>query len=108
MEPVTAEEVRDVTFGTARLRAGYKMEEVDAFLDRVEKTLAELTRNLADARDSQTILRSQCDQLRTRLHAEQPTDTQALSGADETLVLTTEIRNRVRRMLTEQLALLDD
>jgi DivIVA domain-containing protein len=108
MDPVSAEEARDVTFRTTRLRAGYDMAEVDAFLDRVEKTLADLTRNLADARDSQTVLRAQCDQLRTRMHAERPTDTRSLAGADETLVLTTEIRNRVRRMLSEQLALLDD
>lgn len=108
MEPVTAEEVRDVTFKTTRLRAGYSMAEVDAFLDRAERTIADLSRNLADARDAQTVLRAQCDQLRTRLHAERPTDTQSLAGTDEMLVLTTEIRNRVRRMLTEQLALLDD
>jgi DivIVA domain-containing protein len=108
VDPVTADEVRNVTFGTARFRSGYDMAEVDEFLDRVESTLADLNRNLAEARDSQTVLRAQCDQLRSRLHAEVPTDTEVLAGADETLVLTTEIRNRVRRMLTDQLALLDD
>jgi DivIVA domain-containing protein len=108
MDPVTADEVRNVTFGTARLRSGYNMADVDAFLDRVERTLEDLTRSLAEARDSQTVLRAQCDQLRSRVHAERPTDTSVLAGADETLVLTTEIRNRVRRMLTDQLALLDD
>lgn len=108
MDLVTADEVRGTTFGTARFRSGYDMADVDEFLSRVERTIADLTRNLAESRDSQTVLRAQCDQLRTRLHAEQPTDTQALAGADESLVLTSEIRNRVRRMLTEQLALLDD
>lgn len=108
MDPVTADEVRSVTFGTARFRPGYSMADVDAFLDRVERTLEDLTRSLAEARDSQTVLRAQCDQLRSRVHAERPTDTGVLAGADETLVLTTEIRNRVRRMLTDQLALLDD
>lgn len=108
MDPVSAEQVRDVTFRTVRARAGYDMGEVDAFLDRVEHTIAELSRNLADARDAQSVLRSQCDQLRARLHAEQRTDTDVIAGADETLILATEIRNRVRKMLAEQLALLDD
>src|SRR5437879_169748 len=39
--PLTPEDVRNKQFSTVRLREGYDMDEVDAFLDEVE---AELTR----------------------------------------------------------------
>ncbi|WUJ75944.1 DivIVA domain-containing protein [Kribbella soli] len=32
-KPVTADEIRNVTFGTVRLREGYAIPEVDEFLD---------------------------------------------------------------------------
>jgi DivIVA domain-containing protein len=108
MDPVNAEDVRAVTFRTARLRSGYRMEDVDVFLERVEATLAELQRDLADARDSNSVLRAQCDQLRERLEGADRHETAPALGLDQTKVLTEEIRLRMRRILTEQLALLED
>jgi DivIVA domain-containing protein len=37
--PLTADEVRDKQFVTTRLRPGYDMEEVDAFLEEAEARL---------------------------------------------------------------------
>ena len=36
---LSAQNVRDARFGTTRIRAGYNMAEVDAFLDQVEDTI---------------------------------------------------------------------
>lgn len=38
--PVTAEEVRDISFTPVRIREGYDVEEVDAFLDLAQRWLA--------------------------------------------------------------------
>ncbi|MCU0266889.1 MAG: DivIVA domain-containing protein [Actinomycetia bacterium] len=46
--PLTPEDVRNKQFSTVRLREGYEMDEVDAFLDEVE---AELTRLLRENED---------------------------------------------------------
>jgi DivIVA domain-containing protein len=108
MDQVSAEDVRGAIFRKARFRAGYRMEDVDAFLDRLEATLVELQRDLADARDSNSVLRAQCDQLRERLEGLDRHETAPVLGVDEATVLTEEIRLRMRRVLREQLALLDD
>jgi len=108
MEHVSADEVRGAVFRKARLRAGYRMDDVDALLERIEITIAELQRDLADARDSNSVLRAQCDQLRERLEAADRHDTSPILGVDQATVLTEEIRLRMRRILREQLALLDD
>jgi DivIVA domain-containing protein len=50
---LTPEDVRNKQFSTVRLREGYEMDEVDAFLDEVE---AELTRLLRDNDDLRTRL----------------------------------------------------
>lgn len=51
--PLTPEDVRNKQFSTVRLREGYEMDEVDAFLDEVE---AELTRLLRENDDLQARL----------------------------------------------------
>lgn len=108
MDQVSADDVQSVVFRTARLRVGYRMEDVDAFLDRVATTIAELQRDLSDARDSSSVLRAQCDQLRDKLAASDHQGAHLTSDLDETRILSEEIRLRTRRLLQEQLALLDD
>lgn len=66
---LTASDVRDVRFGTTRLRAGYNMAEVDAFLDQVEKTIATYAESYQRAKDDADALRSQVQQVQNRLEA---------------------------------------
>ena len=65
--PLTAAEVRNTKFSTTRMRAGYDMDEVDAFLDIVEADVAQYTDDLQRSRDGEAVLRTQCDQLQVRL-----------------------------------------
>jgi DivIVA domain-containing protein len=103
---LTPQDVRDVTFGTTRLRAGYNMDEVDSFLDSVEATIAALTKALIHARDQEHIHRSQIDRLHERLaHASDPPTAPITMGHDP---IVREVRERLRRILTEQIALLDE
>lgn len=51
------------------MRAGYNMDEVDAFLDIVEADIAQYADDLQRLRDSEAVLRTQCDQLQSRLAA---------------------------------------
>ena len=67
--PLTAAEVRATKFSTTRLRAGYDMDEVDAFLDIVEADVAQYADELQRTRDGEAVLRTQCDQLQARLNA---------------------------------------
>lgn len=64
---LTAQDVRDVRFGTTRMRAGYQMAEVDAFLDTIETAVGSYARELQDTRDEAEALRSQVQQLQGRL-----------------------------------------
>ncbi len=65
--PLTAAEVRATQFSTTRVRAGYDMDEVDAFLDIIEADVAQSADELQRLRDGEAVLRTQCDQLQTRL-----------------------------------------
>lgn len=65
--PLTAADVRAATFGTTRLRTGYDMDEVDAFLDIIEADVAQYSDELQRARDGEAVLRTQLDQLQSRL-----------------------------------------
>jgi DivIVA domain-containing protein len=60
---LTPADVRSVQFSTTRMKSGYDMDEVDAFLDRVEAELGALISQAQAARDSEAVLRAQCDQL---------------------------------------------
>ena len=46
---LSAQNVRDARFGTTRIRAGYNMVEVDAFLDQVEDTIAHRQAKASDS-----------------------------------------------------------
>lgn len=147
---LSAQDVRDARFGTTRIRAGYNMAEVDAFLDQVEGTITLTSSEGQRLGDEVEALRSQVQQLQGRLAAAQrelqdaqstpiaspdeghatvitPTDDGASAATVQDLdgASTTEnvvvgdvspvngeslaaIRDRVREMLTQQLALVDD
>jgi len=66
--PLTAAEVRATAFSTTRIRAGYDMDEVDAFLDIVEADVAQYADELQRSRDGEAVLRTQCDQIQLRLN----------------------------------------
>ncbi|MFM8894519.1 MAG: DivIVA domain-containing protein [Actinomycetales bacterium] len=60
---LTPADIRSVQFSTTRLKTGYEMDEVDAFLDRIETELGTLISQTQAARDGEAVLRAQCDQL---------------------------------------------
>jgi DivIVA domain-containing protein len=64
---LSPQDVRDVRFGTTRMRAGYDMAEVDAFLDTIEKAIESYSSDSRHVRDEADALRSQVHQLQTRL-----------------------------------------
>ncbi len=65
--PLTAAEVRATQFSTTRMRSGYDMDEVDAFLDIVEADVSQYADELQRSRDGEAVLRTQCDQVQARL-----------------------------------------
>lgn len=140
---LSPQEVRDIRFGTTRLRAGYNMSEVDAFLDTIEAALESYSSELRHTRDEADALRSQVQQLQARLASAQAEldECRALSAPRETVdghdtIVTVvkdevdtettaenpvvgvvhqpewgdliRVRDDVRRMLTEQLKIVED
>ena len=103
--PLTAADVRAVTFATTRIRAGYDMDEVDAFLDRVEQTIAALTFERDTARDQEAVQRTQLERLHARVSAQAQAPSESATSSTDPIVR--EIRERLRKVLSEQLALLD-
>jgi len=67
--PLTPAEVRAMQFATTRVRSGYDVDEVDAFLDIVEGDIAALSGDLQRARDESAVLRTQYSQLQSRLRS---------------------------------------
>lgn len=67
--PLTPAEVRATQFATTRVRAGYDVDEVDAFLDVVEYDIGSLSSDLQQARDEAAVIRTQYNQLQLRLRA---------------------------------------
>lgn len=65
--PLNPVDVRAVQFGTTRLKAGYDMDEVDAFLDIIEADIAQYADELQRSRDSEAVLRTQLEQVQARL-----------------------------------------
>ena len=99
--PLTSAEVRAVQFGTTRLRSGYDMDEVDSFLDIIEADIGQLTDELQRSRDGEAVLRTQCDQLQSRLAAAE----QRLA-AEPTLNPSTQARERAVEITAELQAVL--
>ncbi len=67
--PLTPADVRAKQFAATRVRSGYDVDEVDAFLDVVEADIAALSGDLQQARDESAVLRSQHSQLQSRLRS---------------------------------------
>lgn len=143
---LTAQDIRDVRFGTTRMRAGYDMTEVDAFLDAIESAITFYSAQTQTSLDEADALRSQVQQLQARLAsaqaeldecrqlASQPaadghdtiitvvaSDTDGQTTAENPVVKPSpspmdgeglsaliKVRDDVRRMLTEQLRIVDD
>ena len=78
---LSASDVRAVRFGTTRLRTGYNMAEVDAFLDTVEQAIAGYSSESVRLADEADALRSQVRQLHGRLEAMQAELSQAREQA---------------------------
>ncbi|MFM7145674.1 MAG: DivIVA domain-containing protein [Actinomycetales bacterium] len=70
---LTPADIRNAAFGTTRLRTGYDMDEVDAFLDMVEERLAVLLAELQRAQEGEAQYRAQYEQLRARVGSAAPT-----------------------------------
>lgn len=68
---VSASDIREVRFGTTRVKAGYDISEVDQFLDRVEKAIAAYAESYQRAQDEADALRSQVQQVQNRLESTQ-------------------------------------
>ena len=67
--PLTPADVRAKQFAATRVRSGYDVDEVDAFLDVVEADIAALSGDLQQARDESAVLRTQYSQLQSRLRS---------------------------------------
>lgn len=78
---LSASDVRAVRFGTTRVRTGYNMAEVDAFLDTVEQAIAGYSSESVRLADEADALRSQVQQLHGRLEAMQAELSQAREQA---------------------------
>lgn len=78
---LSASDVRAVRFGTTRMRTGYNMAEVDAFLDTVEQAIAGYSSESVRLADEADALRSQVQQLHGRLEAMQAELSQAREQA---------------------------
>jgi DivIVA domain-containing protein len=138
---LSSQEVREVRFGTTRMRAGYDMAEVDAFLDTIEAAIDSYATRSQNIRDEADALRSQVQQLQARLAGVQAEldECRALNvpgneGHDTIVVDTPDLvdvettaenpvissnleagrvalirmRDDVRRMLTDQLQMVED
>ena len=63
---LTPEDIRSAQFGTTRMRAGYDMDDVDDFLDRIEASVAALLAELSRLQEAESLLRQQFEQLQAR------------------------------------------
>lgn len=109
---LTPDDIQAVRFHTTRLRAGYRMSEVDRFLDEVASSIEKLREQLQRAEDSEVVWRAQAEQLQIRLTAR---EAELSSRGHDTIPLPRTsaadieaVRQRVRATLVEQLRLLDE
>lgn len=134
---ISQSDIQSAQFATARVGKGYRMADVDAFLDWLDQGVGELLAELAERKASEEMWQAQAGQLRVRLErvtaeleaaraqhstvvvpisAPELADTreQAVIGAgqeaasQDQIPNIREIRERVRSVLEEQLRLLDE
>lgn len=109
---LTPEDVHAVRFRTSRFRPGYRMKEVDAFLDQVAATITQLQEQVQRSDDAIGVWKAQAEQLQIRLNAR---DVESASRAHDTIPISRgsvanveAMREQLRAILREQLRLLDD
>lgn len=109
---LTPEDVQSVRFRTTRMSAGYRMKEVDDFLDQVAATLADLRERVQRSEDAVGVWKAQAEQLQIRLDAR---DAESAARGHDTIpiprggVAEVEVlREQLRAILREQLRLLDE
>lgn len=109
---LTPDDIQAVRFRTTRGRAGYRMSEVDDFLDQLSATIEELRAQVTRSEDSVAVWKAQAEQLQIRLAAR---DAEIASRGHDTVPIprggVAEIeamREKLRAVLVEQLRLLDD
>lgn len=109
---LTPDDVHAVRFRTSRLRPGYRMKEVDDFLDEVAATIAQLQEQVQRSDDAIGVWRAQAEQLQIRLDAR---EAETATRGHDTIPIprgaVAEIeamREQLRTILREQLRLLDD
>jgi DivIVA domain-containing protein len=134
---ISQSDIQSAQFATARVGKGYRMSDVDAFLDWLDQGVGELLAELAERKAAEEMWQAQAGQLRVRLErvtaeleaaraqhstvvvpvsASEIADTreQAVIGAvheartPDEISRIKEVRNRVQAMLQEQLRLLDE
>jgi DivIVA domain-containing protein len=109
---LTPDDVQAVRFRTSRLRAGYRMKEVDDFLDQVAATITQLQDQVHRSDDAIGIWKAQAEQLQVRLNArEEESDARAhdtIPVPRGALADAEALRERLRSILREQLRLLNE
>jgi DivIVA domain-containing protein len=105
--PLTPADIRAAKFSSRRFRLGYDVDEVDQFLDQVEGDIAQLTSELRLARDAGGVLESQLEQLAIRVEFLEKAVRDTTPLGDRTSVDAGLVKEKLRAMLLEQLALLD-
>jgi DivIVA domain-containing protein len=109
---LTPDDVHAVRFRTSRFRPGYRMKEVDEFLDQVASTITQLREHVQRSEDAIGVWKAQAEQLQIRLNARE--EESASHGYDTipisrgSVVNVEAMRERLRAILREQLRLLDD
>ena len=109
---LTPDDVHAVRFRTSRLRSGYRMKEVDDFLDQVASTIAQLQEQVQRSDDAIGVWKAQAEQLQIRLTAR---ETESASRSHDTIPIPRgavadvgAMREQLRGILREQLRLLDE
>jgi DivIVA domain-containing protein len=105
--PLTPADIRAATFSTRRFRLGYDVDEVDQFLDQVEGDITQLASELRLARDAEAVLESQLEQLAIRVEFLERALRDTTPLGERTSVDVGLVKEKLRAMLLEQLALLD-
>lgn len=109
---LTPDDVHAVRFHTSRIKPGYRMKEVDDFLDQVASTITHLQEQLQRADDSIGVWKAQAEQVQRRLDAR---EAESAARSHDTIPIprgaVADIeakREQLRAILREQLRLLDD
>lgn len=109
---LTPDDVQSVRFRTTRMSSGYRMKEVDDFLDQVAATISELRERAQRSEDAVGVWKAQAEQLQIRLDAR---EAESSARGHDTIPIprggvaeVEALREQLRAILREQLRLLDE